>query len=58
MSGEKSLAVSLQDLLNIGALATSTFQLKNEESTTFNITASNSSQMQMLNAAKISLLLA
>eukprot|EP00984_Skeletonema_dohrnii_P007450 scaffold2701_cov137-Skeletonema_dohrnii-CCMP3373.AAC.9 len=58
MSGERSLAVSLQELLNSGALATSTFQLKNEESTTFNIAASNTSQMQMLNAAKISLLLA
>ena len=57
MSGT-TISVSLQELLNSGALATSTFQLKNEESTTFNIAASNSSQMQMLNAAKISLLLA
>ncbi|KAK1738459.1 putative AAA ATPase [Skeletonema marinoi] len=57
MSGS-TISVSLQDLLNSGALATSTFQLKNEESTTFNIAASNSSQMQMLSAAKISLLLA
>jgi len=58
MSGGKSLAASLQDLLSSGAFTTSTFLLKNEESTSSTPHAAfNPSQTQILNAAKISLLL-
>jgi hypothetical protein len=57
-----SISVSLQDLLNSGTLATSTFQLKNDScSGGGNASADPSQQQQnkqMLNAAKISLILA
>ncbi|KAL7450793.1 hypothetical protein ACHAWC_002644, partial [Mediolabrus comicus] len=60
-----SISVSLQDLLNSGTLATSTFQLKNDSCSGGggggNASADPSQQQQnkqMLNAAKISLILA
>jgi hypothetical protein len=58
-----SISVSLQDLLNSGTLATSTFQLKNDSCSGGggNASADPSQQQQnkqMLNAAKISLVLA
>jgi len=60
MSGTTSVAVFLQDLLNSGALTSSTFQLKNDHplSTPSAPHLSEDKSRQMLNAAKISLLLA
>ena len=61
--GESAISsVSLEELLKSGALSTSTFLLKNEVTTSsvphVNTADSNPSQTQMLNAAKVSLLLA
>lgn len=58
---ESSISLSLEDLLSSGALTTTTFLLKNESSTSapdLDIATSDLAQVQMLNAAKISLLIA